>query len=85
VLYTSRLRLSFLSRSLLSGFLFAFCLYILACIHSLPFGSCFKPGFPGFVGKDYLSLVHSDGLWALFSHFWALRLYLRLYCAFLVV
>jgi hypothetical protein len=35
------------------------------------------------VGKDYLSLVYSYGFWTLFSHYWALRLYLVLlilYC-----
>jgi hypothetical protein len=35
------------------------------------------------VGRNYLSLVHSYGLWALFSRYWALRLYLVflfLYC-----
>jgi hypothetical protein len=61
-------------RCLLSGFLFVFvsvcvdvCLYIPACNHSLPVGSCFKSGFPGFVGRDSSSLLTPTAFRPFFS------------------
>jgi hypothetical protein len=50
------------------------CLFVVFCIflspfHSLPFGSCFKLGFPSFVGRDSLSLVYNDGRLTLFLAF----------------
>jgi hypothetical protein len=43
------------------------CLYIPACNHSLPVGSCFKPGFPGFVSRDSSSLFTPTGFRPCFS------------------
>jgi hypothetical protein len=66
MLYTHRLQRSFLSRSLYAGFfgcifLLVFTVYCLVVALSQV--------FHGFVGRDYLSLVHYDGLRALFLTF----------------
>jgi hypothetical protein len=42
-------------------------LYIPTCIHSLPFGSYFKLGFAGFVGRDSSSLFTPTAFGLCFS------------------
>jgi hypothetical protein len=65
VFYTRCLRQSFLAGVCILGLCL---LYIPACNHSLPFGSCFKPGFPDFVGRDSSSLFTLTAFGLCFSH-----------------
>jgi hypothetical protein len=68
VFYTRHLRQSFLAGVCILGFCLCLCLlYIPTCIHSLSFGSCFKPGFPSFVGRDSLSLFTPTAFGLCFS------------------
>jgi hypothetical protein len=76
VLYTRRLQLSFLSRSLFSRFCLLFVCIFLFVFTVYRLVVALSQIFPGFVGKNSLFLVHFDDFCALFSRLWALRLYL---------
>jgi hypothetical protein len=68
VFHTRCLRQSFLAGICILGFCLCLCLlYIPACNHSLPLGSCFKPGFLGFVGRDFSSLFTPTAFGLCFS------------------
>jgi hypothetical protein len=47
----------FFSEPIFLSFLFVCCLYIFILIHSLSICSCFKLGFPSFLGRESFSLV----------------------------
>jgi hypothetical protein len=66
MLYTRRLRRSFLSLCLYAGFFV--CIFLLVfTVYRLV--ATLSQVFPGFVGRDYLSLVHYDDLCTLFLAF----------------